>query len=190
METPADFIIICAGIAGASIGYFLAPHGRVVLLERESHPGYHTTGRSAALFTESYGTEQVRALTCASREFFEHPPAGFSEHPLLAPRGAMLVGTHDQAALLEAAYETVRSVSALAQRLDAAGRCVGAGAHAVCSPARSSNRTPLTSTCTRFAGVSARTDAAGRQAVRDAGHRAAERRQWEVEAAANVSRRW
>lgn len=119
MATSADFIVIGAGIAGASAGYFLAPHGRVVLLERELHPGYHTTGRSAALFTESYGTAQVRALTCASREFFEHPPAGFSEHPLLAPRGAMLVGTRDQARLLEEAYETVRSVSAHAQRLDA-----------------------------------------------------------------------
>lgn len=119
METTADFIVIGAGIAGASAGYFLAPHGRVVVLERESQPGYHTTGRSAALFTESYGTSQVRALTCASRAFFEHPPPGFSESPLLAPRGAMLVGTHDQAALLDAAYETVRSVSARAQRLDA-----------------------------------------------------------------------
>lgn len=120
MHTSADYIVIGAGIAGASIGYFLAPRGRVVVLERESQPGYHTTGRSAALFTESYGTAQVRALTCASRAFLENPPAGFSEHPLLSPRGAMLVGTHVQAGLLDAAYETARSVSAHAHRLDAA----------------------------------------------------------------------
>ncbi|HOW48764.1 MAG TPA: FAD-dependent oxidoreductase, partial [Rubrivivax sp.] len=31
-----DFLIVGAGIAGASVAYFLAPHGRVVLLERES----------------------------------------------------------------------------------------------------------------------------------------------------------
>jgi D-arginine dehydrogenase len=120
VSDSADFLVIGAGIAGASIGYFLAPHGRVIVLERESQPGYHTTGRSAALFIESYGTPQVRALTCASRAFFEHPPEGFNEHPLLAPRGAMFVGTRQQSAALEEAYETGRSVSKQVQKLDEA----------------------------------------------------------------------
>jgi D-arginine dehydrogenase len=66
-----DVIVVGAGIAGASIGYFLSRSTRVLLLERESQPGYHTTGRSAALFAESYGTPQVRALTLASRAFYE-----------------------------------------------------------------------------------------------------------------------
>ena len=70
----SDFLIIGAGIAGASVAYFLAPHGRVTLLERESQPGYHSTGRSAALYLASYGTPQVRALTLASRAFFASPP--------------------------------------------------------------------------------------------------------------------
>ena len=120
METSADFLVIGAGIAGASLGYFLAPHGRVVVLERESQPGYHTTGRSAALFIESYGTPQVRALTCASRAFLEQPPQGFSEHPLLSPRGAMFVGGEEQADALEEAFETASSVSKHVRRLDAA----------------------------------------------------------------------
>src|SRR5262245_63713013 len=98
----ADFIVVGAGIAAASAGYFLAPHGRVLLLERESQPGYHSTGRSAALFFESYGTPQVRALTQASRDFLDAPPAGFTEHPLLAPRGAMLVAAPGQDAELQA----------------------------------------------------------------------------------------
>ena len=75
MSVDADFIVIGGGIAGASLAYWLAPHGRVVVLERESQPGYHSTGRSAALFMESYGTPQVRALTMASRAFLEAPPA-------------------------------------------------------------------------------------------------------------------
>ncbi|WP_395382379.1 FAD-dependent oxidoreductase [Mesorhizobium sp. UC22_110] len=62
----ADVLIIGGGIAGASVGYWLAPHLKTVLLERESQPGYHSTGRSAALFSETYGTRQVRALTAAS----------------------------------------------------------------------------------------------------------------------------
>jgi len=87
----ADFIIIGGGIAGASTGFWLAQHGRVIVLERESHPGYHSTGRSAALYTAAYGTPQVRALTLASRAFFDAPPPGFAEHPLLTPRGEMTV---------------------------------------------------------------------------------------------------
>ena len=76
----ADYLVVGAGIAAASIGYWLAPHARVIALERESQPGYHSTGRSAALFMQSYGTPQVRALTMASRAFFENPPEGFAEH--------------------------------------------------------------------------------------------------------------
>src|SRR5512132_2844287 len=91
MSSKADFVVVGAGIAGASVGYWLAPHGRTVLLERESQPGYHSTGRSAALFFESYGTPQVRALTLASRAFLDAPPPGFADGPILSPRGALLV---------------------------------------------------------------------------------------------------
>lgn len=117
--TTADFLIIGAGIAGASIAYWLAPHARVLLLEQESQPGYHSTGRSAALFMESYGPPQVRALTCASRAFFESPPEGFSEHPILSPRGALMVAAEGQLDLLDAHEAVVRSVSSQVQRLDA-----------------------------------------------------------------------
>jgi D-arginine dehydrogenase len=122
-DMQADYLIIGAGIAGASIGYWLAPHAKVILLERESQPGYHSTGRSAALFMESYGPPQVRALTCASRDFLERPPAGFTDHPVLSPRGAMMVAGIDQQDLLEAQHAIVRSVSGDARRLDAASAC-------------------------------------------------------------------
>ena len=88
MTRTADCIVIGAGIAGAAAGFFLAPHLKVLLVEQEAQPGFHSTGRSAALFMESYGTPQVRALTMASRAFFEQPPEGFAEHPLLGARGA------------------------------------------------------------------------------------------------------
>lgn len=119
----ADYIIIGAGIAGASIAYWLAPHASVILLERESQPGYHSTGRSAALYMESYGPPQVRALTCASRAFFDHPPAGFTEHPLLTPRGALFIGRPDQTAELDQHEAIVRSVSDKVQRLSADETC-------------------------------------------------------------------
>lgn len=84
-----DFLIVGGGIAGASVGYHLAPHGRVVVLEMEQVPGHHSTGRSAALFSEYYGGPTVRALTRASRAFLTAPPPGFTAHPLLTPRGVL-----------------------------------------------------------------------------------------------------
>lgn len=120
MSHNADFLVIGAGIAGASVAYFLAPHGRVVVLERESQPGYHSTGRSAALFLESYGTPQVRALTAASRAFFDAPPKGFAEHAVLGPRGCMLVAEPGQEQELEAHWDLLRSMTPHARRLTAA----------------------------------------------------------------------
>lgn len=114
-----DFLIVGAGIAGASIGHFLAPHGRTIVLERESQPGYHSTGRSAALFMESYGTAQVRALTLASRAFLEAPPDGFADGPILTPRGALLVAAPGQDAELGALWQVMPSVSPRGCLLDA-----------------------------------------------------------------------
>jgi D-arginine dehydrogenase len=92
----ADVVVIGAGIAGASLAGELASRRQVVLLEMEEQAGYHTTGRSAAVFAEGYGNAVVRALTRASRPFLAAPPHGFAEHPLLAPRGWMFVGRDDQ----------------------------------------------------------------------------------------------
>ena len=118
-----DFLILGAGIAGASAGHWLAPHGRVVLLERESQPGYHSTGRSAAVFMESYGTPQVRSLTLASRAFLEQPPPGFSDYPLLSPRGALMVASPGQEPLLEQHWNMLRGITDDARWLDAAQTC-------------------------------------------------------------------
>lgn len=97
-----DFVIIGAGMAGASVAYRLAHHGAsVIVLEGESQPGYHSTGRSAALFMETYGTEHTRALTIASRDFFLNPPDGFVDAPILTPRGVLYIGTHGQEHLLD-----------------------------------------------------------------------------------------
>jgi D-arginine dehydrogenase len=96
-----DFVVLGAGMAGAAAGYFLADHGRVVVLERESAPGYHSTGRSAALYTEAYGNAAIRALTVASGRFFRAPPDGFADVPLLRPRGMMMIARGSDKALFE-----------------------------------------------------------------------------------------
>jgi D-arginine dehydrogenase len=114
-----DAIIIGAGIAGTSVGYFLANHAKVLVLEREAQPGVHSTGRSAALFSETYGNAQVRALTRASRTFFERPPRGFVDSHLLAPRGALVIGTREQSAKVESDWQTMRAHTPSLQLLDA-----------------------------------------------------------------------
>jgi D-arginine dehydrogenase len=115
-----DAIVIGGGIAGTSVAYFLAIRARVLVLEREAHAGVHSTGRSAALFSETYGPPQVRALTRASRAFFERPPRDFVEHELLAARGALVIGSAAQRAQVEADYESMRAGIEGLQLLDEA----------------------------------------------------------------------
>jgi D-arginine dehydrogenase len=101
----AEVLIIGAGMAGASAAYFLAPHCKVVVLERESQPGYHATGRSAAMYCETYGNAAVRALTTASKPFYFDPPPGFADVPLVTARGSLSVGTASDEDALRAAWE-------------------------------------------------------------------------------------
>ncbi len=98
----SDILIIGAGIAGASAAAELARTHRVTLLERENMPGYHSTGRSAALFSEIYGNAPVRALSRASHDFLFSPPDGFAEHPLIKPRGALYIASAERLGAMEA----------------------------------------------------------------------------------------
>jgi D-arginine dehydrogenase len=107
----ADFIVIGAGIAGASVAYELSRSASVIVLEGESQPGYHSTGRSAALFSEIYGNAAVRALSRASRGFLTAPPPGFALNALLKPRGSLFVANEDQVA----AFELLRDAPDVAQ---------------------------------------------------------------------------
>ena len=114
----ADILIIGAGIAGASAAAELARTHRVVLVEGETAPGYHSTGRSAAVFSESYGNRVVRALTRASRDFFHDPPAGFSPYPLLKHRSWLHVASGNQAAALKQFLAT-EDIATRARRISA-----------------------------------------------------------------------
>ena len=97
-----DYLVAGSGIAGASIACELATSASVLVVEREESHGRHTTGRSAAMFIESYGNAWVRRLTGASRGFFDTPPDGFCSHPLLKRRGCLTVARRDQHLALDA----------------------------------------------------------------------------------------
>lgn len=116
-------IIFGAGIAGASLAWRLAGQpgvGSVAIVERESQPGCHSTGRSAAMFMESYGPPQVRALTRASRDFYTTPPAGFSDVALMHPRGVVYLATHGQEADLARLHAELAPACVGLEVLDAA----------------------------------------------------------------------
>jgi D-arginine dehydrogenase len=115
-----DVAIVGGGIAGASAGYFLATAGAaVVVLEREATCGYHSTGRSAAIFTECYGLDPVRRLAIAGRPFLEEPPDGF-DGPLLRDRQILFAGSAAQTKALDDLYEDSVVLVPSVQRLDAA----------------------------------------------------------------------
>lgn len=122
MSARADVLIVGAGMAGASAGWFLARAGaEVVLLEREEQPGYHATGRSAALFSETYGPPLIRRLSTASRPFLVDPPDGFPGDALLAPRGLLVAATAAEAGDIAALVAEGRANGAAVEELDEAG---------------------------------------------------------------------
>jgi D-arginine dehydrogenase len=109
-----DIVIVGAGIAGASLAWNLLnswpniAKPSVLIVERETAPGFHSTGRSAALFMESYGPPQARALTRASRDFYEKTPIGFCSGPILRPRGCLYVAWQGQEQELSVLFEELR----------------------------------------------------------------------------------
>ena len=91
-----DYLIIGAGIAGTGLAYSLPDGASVAVMDMEDTAGYHTTGRSAAFYAETYGGPMIQPLTSASKDFFTAPPAGFTDSPLATPRGALFIYSHDQ----------------------------------------------------------------------------------------------
>ena len=87
--TDFDIVIAGGGIAGASLGAEVAGRRRTLIIEAEDQCGYHSTGRSAAFFLESYGGPKVAQLSAASAQFLLDPPAAFNERGFLHRRGAV-----------------------------------------------------------------------------------------------------
>lgn len=103
-----DIAIIGGGIAGLSLAYFLGGRRSVVVLEQEAALGYHSTGRSAAEFVLRYNSAEICKLAAIARRFFDTPPEGFADIPLLRPRGGITVANAEKAERLQAQFEIER----------------------------------------------------------------------------------
>lgn len=109
-----DIAVVGAGIAGASLAAELAPHARVLVLEAEDRPGYHSTGRSAAFWEECYGGPEIVPLTLASGPYLRG--GGF-----LAERGALYIGRDGDAAELDGFMDRFGPTGVTIERVDRAG---------------------------------------------------------------------
>ena len=117
-------VVIGAGIAGAAAAWHLAEFASVVMVERESQPGAHATGRSAALHTETSGAPMVSALAAASRPFLAEPPEGFVDHALLSDRGLLWIARAAERDVLEEKAAAAEAHGVEIHRLDST-QCQG-----------------------------------------------------------------
>jgi D-arginine dehydrogenase len=113
-----EFVVIGGGIAGVSAAAHLAPYGKVTLFEMESSLAYHTSGRSAAMLVENYGSEGARPLVKAARPFLEDPPPGSVDNSLLADRAVMWVAGRGTMPTLEKRAAEAQERGAKCELLD------------------------------------------------------------------------
>ena len=120
MAGASDILIIGGGIAGLSAAAALSERARVTVLEAEEQIGFHSSGRSATMLHYALGDRLVRALTLASRPFFDAPPDGFSDIPLGHRMPVLVYARDDERAALDALDAEISQFVRL-ERLDARG---------------------------------------------------------------------
>lgn len=117
MNNVFEIAVVGGGIAGASFAYRMAKHRSLVILERELHVGYHSTGRSAAEFSRQFQTPSTGLLADGSYEFLSNPPPGFAAVTLLVPRGNLVIAQSERKNLLNSAFREVLVTSPKARIL-------------------------------------------------------------------------
>ena len=120
MSAGSDILVIGGGIAGLSAASVLARHAKVTVLEAEEQIGFHSSGRSATMLHYALGDPLVRALTLASRAFFENPPPGFSDAPLGHRKAVLIHAREDELAALDELHAAIVAFAEL-ERVGEAG---------------------------------------------------------------------
>ncbi len=113
-----DIAIVGAGIVGATLAAAIAGHASVLLLEAEDQPGYHSTGRSAAFWSETYGGPAIQPLTGASS-------AAFAAGGFLQPLGSLHIGRAEDEGAVEAFMAAFADTAIPLERVDPAAHVPG-----------------------------------------------------------------
>jgi D-arginine dehydrogenase len=116
----SDILVIGGGVAGLSAAALLSEHASVTVLEAEEQIGFHSSGRSATMLHYALGDRLVRALTLASRGFFDSPPIGFTDIPIGRRMPELSHARDDELEELEALDADIAPFATL-ERLDARG---------------------------------------------------------------------
>ena len=120
MAHTSEILVVGGGIAGLSAAAALSSHAKVVVLEAEEQVGYHSSGRSATMLHYALGDRLVRALTLASRGFFDQAPEDFSGAPIGRRMAVLVHAREDELGGLEELEAEIARFTPL-ERLDERG---------------------------------------------------------------------
>jgi D-arginine dehydrogenase len=93
----SECLIIGAGFAGAATAYHLARRGvaDVVVLEQETIPGFHSSGRNAAMIRQCVSEPALFDLTRDGAAFLRNLPGDWPEPVQFKQNGSLLLGSGD-----------------------------------------------------------------------------------------------
>ncbi|MBJ26981.1 MAG: FAD-dependent oxidoreductase [Alphaproteobacteria bacterium] len=94
-KLSVDVLVIGGGIAGASVAANLTSKTKVVVVEAEEHPGFHSTGRSVAVYAPMYGSKVIRDITAMSSPLFKKAEDELSQ-AILSQRGFLFIAKKHQ----------------------------------------------------------------------------------------------
>ena len=108
----AEYVIIGAGFAGAATAYHLSRRGAsdILLLEQETIPGFHSSGRNAAMIRQCVPDPDLLALTRDGSRFLRNLPADWPEPVQFKQNGSLLLGSGDGWVKLQCDAELGRSL--------------------------------------------------------------------------------
>src|SRR5258705_12389991 len=88
-----EFVIVGAGFAGAATAYHLTRRAvrDVLLIEQESIPGFHSSGRNAAMMRQCVPDPDLATLTRDGATFLRHLPDDWPEPGQFKQNGSLLL---------------------------------------------------------------------------------------------------
>ena len=120
MSERRRITVIGGGIAGLSCAANVSRNGTVdvTVLEAEAQPGYHSSGRSAAVYIEPYMNPMVHALSRASLDFFLDPPDRFWREPVVSAWDSVMIASPESVGMVDSYLDTWAQLCPQLRELD------------------------------------------------------------------------